>query len=156
MPYSITGLVVRSSEAETAELDGLTKVFLNLGFTLIPMKNEHILLTDADDTEAKADFSCEVPEWLSDITRKFSISAYIEADIWGGQGMQASITFSEDSVEALISSRAINYALRNLGVDNEKLGEGLYDWSRSKSMDPFDMLGLGRFRSVEGWLGEGT
>lgn len=70
--------------------------------------------------------------------------------------MQASITFSEDSVEALISSRAINYALRNLGVDDEKLGEGFYDWSRSKSMDPFDMLGLGRFRSVDGWLGEGT
>lgn len=152
MPYSITGLVVRSSEVVSSELDDLPKVSLNLGFSLIPMTHEHILLTEGDDTDAKADFPYEVPKWLSDIAGRFTSSAYIEAAIFGGVGMQPSISFSKDSVEALISSRAINYALRNLGVDYEKSGQGLFGWPHSYGKDPFEMLGLDRFREVEDWL----
>lgn len=154
MPYQITGLVVRSAEIAMPDTDRLAKVPLNLGYTLIPMSNKHILLTDGQDTEAKADFTFEAPKWLSEIAGRYTSAAYIEADIWGGEGMQASICFSKDSVEALISSRAINYALRFLGVENEKSEGGLFGLLDSHGKDPFDLLGLGKHRSVEGWLAE--
>lgn len=81
--------------------------------------------------------------------------AYIETDYYGGVGSQAGATFVNGepvvikvepevkSVERTIGP--INSALRALGV------------ARTESLDEFDSLGLGRFRSMEDWeRGAGT
>lgn len=66
---------------------------------------------------------------------------YVEAEFFGGDGTQASVTWDEKGIAALpiVDQHAINMALRFLGV---QIGDHL---------DEFDALGLGRYRNTNDW-----
>jgi hypothetical protein len=68
---------------------------------------------------------------------------YVEAEFFGGTGNQASCMFELGKMvgEVEIHHDAINRALRFLGVELKS------------AIDEFEMVGLGRVRSTEGWLG---
>lgn len=155
MSYSLCAVVVPSVEESICNKREWPFVSLAAGVSLIPLARDYLLLTDGDETSPSADFEFVLPPWLSDIVSRFSRSAYIESAFSGGQGMQASIVFAGDQIldGPVISSAAINFALRHLGIDDERsltfLGVAV-----SAGDDPFDVVGLGRHRCVVGWLGE--
>jgi hypothetical protein len=155
MSYSICGLLIPSAEEATCARHKWPFVSLAAGVSIMPLEHDYLFLTDGDQTSPKADFRFVVPPWLSDIVSCFSTSAYIEAEFWGGTGMQASIIFDGCQIVdgPVISSAAINFALRHLGINDERsitfLGVPV-----SSGKDPFDIVDLGRHKSVSGWLQE--
>lgn len=155
MSYSICGLFVRSAEEAVCAKRKWPFVSLGADISLIPIERDYLLLTDGDETSPKTDFEFVVPEWLLDVASCFSRSAYIEAAFWGGRGMQASIVLDGNRIVdgPVISSAAINFALRLLGIEDER-AITFMGMTSSAGKDPFDMVGLGRHRSVSGWLQE--
>lgn len=68
--------------------------------------------------------------------------AYIEAEVFGGSGSQASV-ISTNGVQVghpIVDHDAINLALRNLCV------------IKGSAIDEFEAVGLGRHRDTEEWL----
>lgn len=68
--------------------------------------------------------------------------AYIEAEIFGGEGMQAHVLVAANGGAGLVvlAHDAINTVLRSLGL---VCGNG---------EDEFESLGLGRYRETDGWV----
>lgn len=157
MPYTICGLIIPMAEEPVCVEHGWPFVSLSANLSIIPLKYDYILLLDGDETEPKADFEFIVPQWLLDLVTCFSMSAYVEAEFWAGEGMQASIVFEGHQLMQgpIISSAAINYALRQLGIGDER-SYSFFGTLVSGGKDPFDVVGLGRHRSVDSWLGERT
>lgn len=73
---------------------------------------------------------------------KHGSTAYIEAEYFGGVGMQANCFFINGvpMSEPLVSDDAINRALKFLGV------------TRRSTFDEFDSVGLGSKRHTNGWI----
>lgn len=155
MSYSICGLIVPQREDRICSERMWPLVRLTAGVSLLPLERDHLLLTEGDDTQPNAFAEFSIPQWLSDLVRDFTRSAYIEAEFWGGTGTQASVVFEQGRVLSgpEISAHAINSALRQLGVTD---GPSITFLSLpvTTGRDPFDMVGLGRHRSVSGWLRE--
>ena len=155
MSYSICGLIVRSEEEAICAKHNWPLVSLAAGVSIMPLDRDYLFLADGFETSPQTDFEFVVPQWLSEIVSCFSKSAYIEAEFWGGMGMQASIIFAGREIVdgPVVSSGAINIALRHLGIGDERSVTFLAV-SFSAGKDPFDAVGLGRHRSVSGWLRE--
>jgi hypothetical protein len=68
--------------------------------------------------------------------------AYIEAEVFGGSGTQASVIFTNGVQvgQPIVDHDAISQALRNLGV------------TKGSAIDEFEAVGLGRHRNTEEWL----
>ena len=128
-------------------------VTLTGGVSLIPLDRDFLLLIDGDQTTPATDFEFTLPRWLSELAGCFSRSAYIEAEIWGGTGMQACVVLEQRGTvsEPLISSGAINFALRRMGIDDGS-SISFCGLSVPTGKDPFDVVGLGRHGSVADWL----
>jgi hypothetical protein len=71
-------------------------------------------------------------------------SAYVEAEFWGGEGMQACVLFNVDTAQSvpLVEIHAINHALQVLGV------------RRDGYHDEFAAIELGRHREVDDWTSD--
>lgn len=155
MSYSICGLIIHQREEHVCAGRHWPVITLQCGLSLIPIEREYQFLIAGDETEPADDFQFNPSRWLSDMGSWFSRSAYIEAEFWGGSGMQASVVFERSTIVAgpVISSGAINFALRHMGIDDESsiTSSGL---SVRTGRDPFDMAGLGRHNSVGGWMQE--
>jgi hypothetical protein len=99
----------------------------------------HLPLTDeGDETPA-------VPESLGSLCMKLSrdgLIAYLEAEIFGGAGLQAHALFRNGSMigETVVAEDAINQALRYFGV------------CPAPDVDEFDAVGLGRHRETDDWV----
>ena len=153
--YSITGVIVPQQEERTCSEYNWPDITLKEGVSLLPMERDYLFLVEGDETQPADKLAFVIPQWLSDIVRHFSKSIYIEAAFWGGTGMQASVVFAQDRIllGPEISARAINAALRQMGVDNGSSIK-LFGLPFTTGADPFDMVGLGRHRAVSGWLQE--
>jgi hypothetical protein len=97
-------------------------------------------LTDEDDRPV-------VPESLDALCRKLSLHGlvvYLEAEFWGGQGMQAHALFRAGAAlgPPVVAEDAINPALRQLGVHPDPHG------------DEVAAVGLGRHRDADAWANE--
>jgi hypothetical protein len=132
---------------------------------LLPLRHELWLLplTSAFYAELSAQHPAEqaphverieevsVASNLAELTRRLSETepvAYVEAHFFGGSGGQSAIVWQQGQVRLALSQEgtgAINQALRCLGV--RATSPGLFD--------EFEMVGLGRRRSTEGWQQEG-
>jgi hypothetical protein len=155
MSYSICGLVVPEREAAVCAENKWPCVTLAGGVRLIPLERDFLLLAAGDETEPCEHLDFVVPEWMAQMLSRFTTAAYVEAEFWGGTGMQASFVW-EDGKMAFgpeVASGAINAALRRLGVQDESRGV-FYGLPLIPGKEPFDMIGLGRHRSVGGWLQE--
>jgi hypothetical protein len=90
--------------------------------------------------EGNAELPAQLLELFVELSRVGKV-AYIEAEIFGGAGTQAYVHAEMGKVDApVVGDRSINAALQLLGV------------IRKPGFDEFDSVGLGRHRSVEGWL----
>ena len=69
---------------------------------------------------------------------------YIEAEYFGGDGVQASVYWDEKQKESctIVSDNAINQALKKMSVD------------KKNKIDEFEAIGLGKHRSTESWINE--
>jgi hypothetical protein len=76
------------------------------------------------------------------LASKIGKVAYIEAEFFGGEGMQGAVMFDHGIIFSgtLKSKSAINMALKFLGVS--KLSYG----------DEFEAIGLGKYRKTEDWI----
>jgi hypothetical protein len=154
MPYSISALIIRQSEERAYSGHNWPFVTLAGGLSLIPLDRDYVFLTEGDGTTPRQDFEFTPPQWLSEMASCFSRCAYIEAEIWGGTGIQASVVLEQSRIsEPVISSGAINLALRQMGIDDE-FTVTYFGLLTSTGKDPFDVVGLGRHRSVSGWFKE--
>ncbi len=88
--------------------------------------------------------STQVASWLEALSARTTI-AYVEAEYFGGVGDQCAVAW-QDGIEVSPPTKAkdsINQALRLLGV------------RALSGQDEFDTVGLGRHRTMEGWVDEG-
>jgi hypothetical protein len=155
MSYSICGLIVLQNEELACAEGKWPFVRLAEQVSFIPLEREYLLLRDGDETEPAEIHGWVSPQWLSQMVSKFSTAAYIEAEFWGGTGMQASIMWEAGQITfgPEILPGAINTALRRMGVDNGPVVT-IYGLPLTPARDPFDIVGLNRHRSVGGWLHE--
>ena len=155
MSYSIRGLIITQSEERACSDRGWPVITLAAGVSLISLDRACLFVTEGDETPPSDDLEFNLPQWLSDIVSCFSRSAYIEAEICGGTGMQASVVLEQSTIlsKPVISSGAINFALRQMGIEDGPSGT-FFGLPVQSGKDPFDMVGLGRHRSVSAWLQE--
>lgn len=73
-----------------------------------------------------------------------SALAYLETEYFGGEGFERSAVFRDSNVVLgpLDGAGAVNQALRALGI------------AAKPGQEEFDVVGLGRHRSLEEWLSE--
>jgi hypothetical protein len=155
MSHSICGLIVPQREDSICSAGKLPFVKLAGNVSLIPLDRDYLFLTDGDITQPKELVEFSVPQWLSDLTERFTKAAYIEAEFWGGSGMQASTVIQQNKIlfGPVISIDAINSALRVMDVDDDPSTPTLGVLGLPFK-DLFDVVGLGRHRSVDDWLRE--
>jgi len=143
MAYAIQALVGKENLLSKISLEGSSMIALSQGFGLIPFTKHlremhdvaHLPLTDEQ----------ELPYFIEQLAiglSKLGCLAYIEAEIFGGEGNQASIVWCQEEVVEgpRVLENAINLALRKLGVE------------KGDSFDRFEALGLGRHRSTDAWI----
>jgi hypothetical protein len=82
-------------------------------------------------------------KWVQELSRGAAVS-YIETEYFGGEGFERSAVFRDANVVLgpLDGAGAVNQALRALGV------------AAKPGREEFDVVGLGRHRSLEEWLSE--
>jgi hypothetical protein len=81
--------------------------------------------------------------WVQELSRG-GVIGYIETEYFGGEGFERSAVFRDSNVVLgpLDGAGAVNRALRALGV------------VAKPGQEEFDVVGLGRHRSLEEWLSE--
>lgn len=145
MSYSIQSIVALRGVYPAELPAGLALVQLNDNVQMIPlgsMARKHygipfLPLTDDGDSE--------LPLSIQELCRQLSAGgdlAYIEAEIFGGAGVQASVLVGSGGRigSVIVAHDAINVALRSLGVP------------RSNGGDEFESLALGRCRDTDAWI----
>ncbi len=147
MSYVLQAIVGAESVLTSSIGANVRLVRLPLGLALVPLVETlraelslpHLPLTDDGVSE-------EVPEPLAKLCRSLSRwgrIAYVEADLWAGDGLQAAVLAEMGHIVRGpdTSEDAINAALRFLGAD------------RGTHRDEFEAADLGRFRHTEEWIG---
>ncbi|WP_116808199.1 hypothetical protein [Steroidobacter cummioxidans] len=148
MSYTLQAMVGSSTTIVALGEDGATRVELSGGLAMIPLTGElrnrfgisSLPLTD-DEAEPI------LPDSLSSLCLKFSqhgLVAYLEAEIFGGVGLQAYVLFRDGAMlgAPVRAVDAINQALRHLGVRS------------GSNRDEFDAVGLGRHRDTDEWASD--
>ena len=147
MAYVISGVIARRETLATAV--GLPVVELRAGMALAPLARSFweergvASLPLIDAMERGADVGEEFWRVAEMFARLSLLSpvAYVEAEFWAGEGTQASVVWREGVAtdEPRYAPNAISLALEEIGV-------------LALGSDEFDVLDLGRHRSVEAWL----
>jgi hypothetical protein len=123
----------------------LKTVQLPQGIEMVPLGSsaqEHFGISVCPLTD---EGPAELPGPLAELCGKLSAHgkvAYVEAEIFGGDGTQAHALFEGGEAVALpvVADDAINQALRALGV------------TVGGAHDEFDAVGLGLHRKTDAWL----
>ncbi|MFM8899720.1 MAG: hypothetical protein ACKOF9_07205 [Burkholderiales bacterium] len=145
MTYMLQALVAKSGAFPKDLPHSLRVVALEAGVEMIPLTDDVLRGHGLPSLPLTDEGFAELPEVLtvfcSAVGKNGSI-AYIEAEYFGGVGMQASCLFLDGVLmsEPLVSDDAINRALRVLGV------------AGSEACDEFDSIGLGRKRHTNKWI----
>jgi|SRR5262245_7639243 len=136
---------------------------LSQGFSMIPNTDELFDLTsNLTCAESAVSFKVfyKISPQLTHLAKQLSLAgpiAYIETEYFGGTGSQSAVVWengtiilgpctsetvytADDGAQEPLAHGSINRALRCLGV------------LRETAIDEFDAVGLGRFRSNEGWI----
>jgi hypothetical protein len=145
MSYSIQAFVALEGTFNAAPSNGLAVIRLDNGAEIVPIGSvtrklygiPFLPLTD----EGKEELAAVLFELCSTLSPRRPV-AYIEAEFFGGSGVQAHVLISQNGAGASvnISDGAINYALAWLGVQPRE------------GKDRFDTVGLGKHRETDGWL----
>jgi hypothetical protein len=145
--YTIQALIADNNVIESSNLTEIKIISLPQAKALIPLSKSlrdalqipYLPFTDAGLTQ--------LPATIAELCHKISTSgkvAYIEAEFFGGQGMQACSLWNKGRMltNPTVTHHAINEALQFLGVE------------KGESFDEFDALDLGHLRETDEWLSE--
>lgn len=143
MGHEIQGVIVVADRARgIAALLGAPVAQLDAGFAFVPLTDSAFdALCTGEGGEAPPGFRWLIPKvsaMLAEVSRDTPL-AWVETEYFGGIGAQAAALFVSGQrawVEAG-PGFAIDRALRDLGV------------VREVHRDEFDVVGLGRYRSME-------
>jgi hypothetical protein len=142
MAYVLQGIIGDARALQGGRLQRALCCLLPQGKALVPFtrefrdRNQVPLLPLTDGSEV-------LPQSIADICSLASRDgrvAYVEAELFGGAGTQASMLWEDGHVVGggSVGKHAINEALRFIGVT-------------AGSSDEFDALNLGQFRDIETW-----
>jgi hypothetical protein len=145
MPYMLQAIVGTRETFDAGNPEGLVTVDLTDTLKMAPLTSEVRKRYDIAVFPLTDEGLETLPQSVESLCRELSrngLVAYLEAEFWGGGGIQAHALF-KDGVSlgpAVIGEYAINQALRRFGVP---LG-GYHD--------EFAAVGLGRYRDTDAWL----
>jgi hypothetical protein len=144
MAYDLQALIADEAVIATAVPTGAVLVPLPQGKAMIPFSEKMREVHDIPFLPLTDEGADAVPESITGIVQliaKGGRVAYVEAEFFGGDGTQASVTWETGGQhsEPLIDVNAINVALRFLGVQV------------ASQQDEFEALGLGRHRTTGYW-----
>ena len=146
MSYVIQAIILGPRAAAPGTFEGLSVVSLPQGLIMAPLADgarQRLGLSFCPLTDEGED--PRLPESVVDLLRSLSRdgrAAYIEAEIFGGAGLQACLLADAGEIvdTIYVDVHAINAALAFLGVTAEG------------GQDEFDAVGLGRHRWTEEWM----
>lgn len=143
MAYSIQAFINEFQNSNLLKMD-IPTVSLEQNFIMLPvnkMVREKFRISTLPLLEEKDNEISVISSFGCSISKGVKV-AYIEAEFFGGVGMQASIVFENEKIvsEPQVSKNAINLALQYLRV------------SKLNFFDEFDALGLGKYRHTEEWI----
>lgn len=145
MSYTLQAFIAKTGVFASPTPHGLHQVRLPQDMVLIPLDTDQRLKLDIEFCPLTDGGATELPAPLITLASKLSQNghiAYIEAEIFGGTGIQASQQFSHGKAITTIAIEinAINVALKSLGV------------SQTNTSDEFDAIGLGNHRDTDRWI----
>lgn len=147
MGYSIQALVAPLGVFPSSLPEDLEVIDLGENVQLIPLGTTVQERYEIPFLPLTDDGAMEIPSTLRSLWLQLGVDgdiAYIEAEIFGGQGTQAYVMIERSGCVStpVVSADAINAALRFLGV-KAKPGK-----------DEFDSVGLDKHRDTDRWLAE--
>ena len=145
MSYTLQAFIAKTGVFPSPTPHGLHQVRLPQDMVLIPLDTDQRLKLDIEFCPLTDGGATELPAPLIILASKLSQNghiAYIEAEIFGGTGIQASQQFSHGKAISTITIEinAINIALKSLGV------------SQTNTSEEFDAIGLGNHRDTDQWV----
>lgn len=152
MGYTIEGILTNLPTASKLKHKYNDAILIQLytDLVMIPITDElYEAMHEGEDIESSKTtrtsmaLTVKMEQFCADLSRHNKV-AFIEAEYFGGIGTQHGIVWEQGKVilEEIGCENAINQSLACLGV--KRIGE----------KDEFDTVGLGRHRSIEGWVRE--
>jgi hypothetical protein len=144
MTYMLQAIVGTRETMDAGSPEGLVTIDLTGALKLAPLTSEVRKRYDIPVFPLTDEGLETLPQSVESLCLQLSrhgLVAYLEAEFWGGSGMQAHALF-KDGVSlgpAVIGEHAINQALRSFGV------------SPGSHHDEFAAVGLGRYRNTDDW-----
>ncbi|WP_374517694.1 hypothetical protein [Undibacterium squillarum] len=147
MSYTLQAFIAKTGVFPSPIPHGLHQVQLPQDMALIPLDTDQRLKLDIEFCPLTDGGATELSAPLIILASKLSQNghiAYIEAEIFGGTGIQASQQFSHGKAITTITIEinAINVALKSLGV------------SQTNTSDEFDTIGLSIHKDTDAWITE--
>ena len=141
MAYTLQALIGAKGTLSRKDLYG-NIIALEQGFEILPFTTAFSVKNGFEILPLTSEDSKELPENIYAFCKAASFGceiAYVEAEYFGGSGIQACMVFKNTRIEmpSVVESKAINLALQKLGV---------------KAKAPFDefvSLGLGKNRHTD-------
>lgn len=147
MAYTLQALIADEAVISAAATP-TTAVLVRLpqGKAMIPLSAEMREAHDIPFLPLTDEAAAEIPDGITAIAEAIAKAGkvvYVEAEFFGGYGTQACVIWNSPrpGSQPLVDTRAINTALRFLGVE---VGD---------HHDEFAALGLGRHRATDDWKG---
>ena len=144
MSFTLQAIILKDSLSLESELTDCA-VQLPQELTLLPLTEKMLTRFNIPWLPFTDEGMTELPEGLNNLGSSLSaeghIVVYVEAEMFGGAGVQSMVAWSNGKVThgPICSQSAINEALQLLGVKKEV------------ATDEFDALKLGRYRDTEDW-----
>ena len=147
MAYTLQAIIAKNGVFVSSPVEGAVLVQLVQGFEMLPMTSEFREIHGIPFLPLTDEGSEDLPVTIESFCTELSIGqqiVYVEAEFFGGDGVQACAVFTNGKLEtnAVIGDAAINDALVALGVDKQSFH------------DEFDALGLNHHRDTDDWTEE--
>lgn len=144
MSYTLQAVVAKSGSFPENLPEKLQVLNLRCGIDMIPITTEARHLFGISSLPLTDGVVENIPPELAKLCETLSnncMAAYIEAEFFGGAGMQAHVLLSEGKIisPVVASQAAINEALCFLGI------------TKGKYHDEFEAIGLGRHSFTDDW-----
>lgn len=147
MAYTLQAIIAKKGVFESSSIEGAILVQLVQGFEMLPMTSEFREVHGIPFLPLTDDSPEDLPAAIESFCKKLSNGhriAYVEAELFGGEGAQACAVFMNGKLETnvVIGDAVINDALVALGVEKQSF------------QDEFDALGLNQHRDTDDWTAE--